>query len=713
VRFLKTTGAVWITAAVSLSLLVGGSWLWFQSLASDPLPSFQTVKAEFKPSDVWLLDRSGNPIEQMRIDQNGRRLSWTNLESVSFAMRSEVLKNEDREFYSHGGVDLKALASSAYQSLRKKLFHQGLLRGGSTISMQVAALLASDSRRSVASDQAQASRKRRGITEKLRQMSLALKLESTWSKQQILEAYLNLVHFRGEIQGLSAASHLLFAKDPHGLTTLESSLLAAMISSPSASVKAAAEKLCRRTPDACPSFKALAENVERRDGRDRVAVHLAPHAARRLSKLAGASSSSFIHSNLDRSLQTRAILLASEQLKLLKERNVSDASILVVDNQSGNVLVYVGSIPEHSSAQAIDGIQTRRQAGSTLKPFLYGTAFEKGILTPVSLLNDQPFETDTGRGLYRPRNYDKKFRGVVTVRDALASSMNVPAVKTLELLGPDTFVEALQSVGFENLNSGEDYGVSLALGTADVSLWELVRAYRTFANGGLFSDLKLERTPRSITGEARAFSAATAYRIASILSDREARSSTFGLENPLATKFWTAVKTGTSKDMRDNWCVGFSSRYTVGVWVGNFSGDAMWDVSGISGAAPIWVGMMNALHEREKSEAPIKPRDLIEEDTYESPDLNQTSRLSFRKILLPVSGSVMTFDPDIPLKKQKILLQASGPADPTVKWVLNGKPLGRGDRPKLWSLKPGSYSLKLISRNGVEDQATFTVRASR
>ena len=204
-------------------------------------------------------------------------------------------------------------------------------------------------------------------------------------------------------------------------------------------------------------------------------------------------------------------------------------------------------------------------------------------------------------GIYQPRNYDSQFKGLVTSRVALASSLNVPAVKALSLVGMEPFLSKLRQLGIKRLKeSGDFYGPSLALGSADVSLWELVNGYRTLANEGIWDELRLRLKEESLSGKRKVFSREAAFLVSDILSDREARSLTFGLENPLATRFWTAVKTGTSKDMRDNWCIGYSKRYTVGVWVGNFNGEPMWNVSGITGAAPVWVEVMDFLHRQDE-----------------------------------------------------------------------------------------------------------------
>ena len=277
-------------------------------------------------------------------------------------------------------------------------------------------------------------------------------------------------------------------------------------------------------------------------------------------------------------------------------QNVHDGAALVADNKSGEILAYVGNVGALASARFVDGTQARRQAGSTLKPFLYGLAFDKRILTPASLLDDAPLDVPAMNGIYRPENYDKQFHGLVPARTALASSLNIPAVKVLNLVGVECFVQKLGDLGFEKLQAADFYGSSLALGAADVTLWELVNAYRSLANGGVWSPLCLTFEENPNLTSRQVLSAGSAFLVSDILSDRESRSETFHLESPLSTRYWTAVKTGTSKDMRDNWCVGFSDHYTVGVWAGNFSGDPMWNVSGITGAAPAWIEIMNWLH---------------------------------------------------------------------------------------------------------------------
>ena len=294
----------------------------------------------------------------------------------------------------------------------------------------------------------------------------------------------------------------------------------------------------------------------------------------------------------------------------LRGKTCRDGAVLVVDNASGEILAYVGNGGEQSSAWYVDGVQAPRQAGSTLKPFLYQLAIENKLLTAASLMDDAPVNLMTSSGLYVPQNYDREFHGLTSLRVALASSLNVPAVRALMLVGVDNFVERLRALGFDHIvRDGDYYGYSLALGSAEVSLWQLVNAYRTLANGGRWSPMTLLSS--SGQHETRTLDAAASYIVSDVLADPSARSLSFGLENVLAPRFFAAVKTGTSKDMRDNWCVGFTANFTIGVWVGNFDGSPMRDVSGVSGAAPVWLELANTLQRKSAATRPARPAGLV------------------------------------------------------------------------------------------------------
>ncbi len=412
-----------------------------------------------------------------------------------------------------------------------------------------------------------------------------------------------------------------------------------------------------------------------------------------------------------------------EQLRRLAGRNVGDGAILAVDNASGEVLAYLGNCGELSSAIYVDGVQARRQAGSTLKPFLYARALERRLITPATPINDEPLELAVTGGVYRPSNYDNRFHGLVSARVALASSLNIPAVRVLTLVGEQSFVSLLGELGFTHLRDAQFYGPALALGTADVSLWEQVAAYRALATGGLWSPLTLK--PGEPGESRRVFSEEAAFLVSDILSDRESRSLTFGLENVLSTSYWSAVKTGTSKDMRDNWCVGYSSEFTVGVWVGNFSGEPMYDVSGISGAGPLWLETMDYLHRNRPSRPPEPPSGLVAAQTR-TPSGDAGRREWFERgtederpravtpqasprIVYPPHEAILALDPDIPHSRQRVFFEASVGGG-GMRWKLNGKDLGPAAATP-WQPVAGAHRLELVDSGGRHlDGVQFVVR---
>jgi len=675
--------------------------------AAHAAPSYEDVRSARLVSDAVLLDRHGNVIHELRVDPNGRRLSWVNLADVSPALVKAVVRSEDKRFSSHHGADWTALTSAALGNL-----FTNNRRGASTITMQLAAMV---------DDGLRTGPGRRTVGQKWKQIESARDLERKWTKDQILEAYLNLVSFRGELQGIAAASRGLFDKEPGGLDEGESAILAALLRSPNAlpeNVGERAASLAAALGNAMPSDQIKSLAVERlsRPYIVRRSVDLAPFVA----KLLLYKGQTSIRSTLDGNIQRFAMDALRQALGNLQDRNVMDGAVLVVDNRNGDVLAYVANAGVLSSAPFVDGIRARRQAGSTLKPFLYARGIENRLLTAASILDDSPIDVPTGRGIYRPENYDRIFRGSVTVRTALASSINIPAVRTIDLVGTGTLIETLQDAGFTGLDAADHYGPSLALGSADITLWDSVNAYRTLANGGMAGRLRLAAGDRS-GSQRRVLSRETAFIISDILSDREARSATFSFESPLATRFWTAVKTGTSKDMRDNWCVGYSDRYTVGVWVGNFSGAPMWDVSGVSGAAPIWLEVMNYLHRDASSRSPIAPVGVVKRTAAgagaartvdrqewfiigtETDAVRVEREVARPKILYPAPDTVIAIDPDIPTDRQKVFFRSTSPAS----LVLDGTAVNTAS----WSPVPGMHRLSLIGSDGsVADEIDFEVR---
>ncbi len=680
------------------------------------VPSFKEVRGGHRGSESILLDRHGNILQEQRTDSSARRLDWVALPMVSSAFLSTLINVEDRRFYQHHGVDWLSGAGALAGLLGSRS------RGASTITMQLAAQL---------DKELLPGSRGRTYGQKWRQIRAARALEHLWSKEQILEAYLNLVSYRGELQGLAAAAGGLFGKQPHGLTDVESLVLTALIRSPNASYdqvgqRARALALAVEPDVSTTDIDACISRALTHPYLIRPQAALAPHVARRLFRENHPQeirAPERVTCTLDRSLQQFAIDTLGRHLATVRAQNVHDGAVLVLDNPTGDVLAYVANTGAQGSAPYVDGAQALRQAGSILKPFVYGAALDHQVLTAASLIDDSPLDIPVSGGMYRPSNYDNLFHGPVTVRTALASSLNVPAVKALNLIGIETVLAVLRAAGIQTLQSAEFYGPSLALGSADVCLWELAQAYRCLANGGEWSAPRLKFDEPSPASR-RVLTPEAAFIISDILNDRESRSRTFSLESPLATRFWTAVKTGTSKDMRDNWCLGYSDRYTVAVWTGNFSGDPMWNVSGITGAAPVWVDIMNRLHREQHSVAPQPPRGVV---ARAGTGLNsgrewfirgtETAVLSGRatpaaRIVYPAAGMVVAIDPDIPAEEQKMFFEAE-PKDERLRWVLDGRSMGTAGSLLLWTPARGRHELALADASGqVLETVVFEVRGS-
>jgi penicillin-binding protein 1C len=705
------------------------------------LPALAEVKAAYTTSEATLLARDGRPVHRLRLDKTVRRLAWTPYGEISPALIRAVIVSEDQRFLEHEGVDWRAAGKAAWTN-----FWGGRTRGASTLTMQLAGLIDDDRQQ----------RGRRSVFGKISQSAAALRLESFWNKRQIIEAYLNLVSFRGELQGVGAMSRQLFGKWPHGLDEREAALAAALLRSPNAAPGLVVKRACKLLQEmdragecaGLEGFAVQALNGGLQDTRSGDDEQLASHLARKLLQQPGQP----VRSSLDADLQRFASAALRRHLAALNRQNAEDGALLVIDNASGEILAWVGSSGDLSGAAEVDGVTALRQAGSTLKPFLYAQAFEARQLTPASLIEDARLSLDTGNGLYSPQNYQAHYQGWVSARRALAGSLNVPAVKTLVRLGPDRFQQRLKEAGFASLTeSGDWYGYSLALGSADISLLMLANGYRTLANGGVWSPLRATPGSAQATPPCRnqgcagvfsgkthaAYRPASAFLVGDILADRSARAATFGLESWLATPYWAAVKTGTSKDMRDNWCAGYSRRYTVAVWVGNAGGSPMHDVSGMSGAAPVWREVMDWLHRgettngrpRQSSRPPAAPAGVVRiaisfvppheppRDEWfvagsEMPVIRAAQTGALARISYPAAGSIIALDPDIPPHLQRIPLRLSAPAAPGWIWRIDGQRLGTAGTNARWLPQPGRHRLTLESSAGETlDSVVLDVRS--
>ncbi|MFC1485217.1 penicillin-binding protein 1C [bacterium] len=538
-------------------------------------------------SSKRIYDRNGILLREINSSEYGTAYP-IKLDSLPKYFKNILIKTEDRRFYFHLGVDPIAISRALFQNIKNKR----IVSGGSTITQQLVRNIYHYPRI---------------LPYKIIEAMRAICIEIRYSKKRILEEYVNRIPFGNGAYGIEAASRLYFAKPAKDLSLAESVFLCGIPSS---------NKLFnpyRRFNSALNRQKRILDllyskgEINKFDYKNAVNESLVLYPKRRrflaphfcdwiLRKYKNKLSNKTI-TTLDYNAQRKVEYIVTNHIKKLEKANVTNASVIVVDNFTNEILAFVGSndfFDEEHSGQ-VNGALALRQPGSTVKPFLYGLAFEFGF-TAASILAD--IETSikiSNVEVFTPRNYDKKFHGMVRARMALACSYNVATVNLCDKVGYDNLFYKLKEAGFSNLDKEPKfYGPGLSLGTGEVTLFELVRAYSGLANEGELKDLKVFLNDKQ-KNLGRFFNPKVAYLLTDILADNNAREPAFGAFSPLNLPFKCAAKTGTSKDFRDNWTIGYTPRYTVGVWVGNFDGKPMYSVSGITGAGPIFRDIMITL----------------------------------------------------------------------------------------------------------------------
>jgi len=533
---------------------------------------------------VTIEDRNGIPLRSTRAN-DGSDARWVPYDRIDPDLINAFVAVEDRRFWDHHGVDARAIG----RALRDNLRAGRVVSGASTITMQLARL-ERPARRSWAG--------------KIAQALWALRLEAHLSKQQILEQYLNRVELGQGTVGIAAAAALYFNTSPGELSIGQAATLAGLAHAPSRDnphvslQRARARRAIALSRMRRMGFATTTDVARARDeplaGGTRPAPFVAPHFTTRvLSWTDGertGTRAARVRTSLDVELQAELEADVRQTVATLHDRGVGQAALVVLDNATGEVLAWVGSPDFWGSENGqTDMVVSPRQPGSALKPFLYGMAFDRGY-TAASILPDIPKSYATTIGAYAPRNYDRRFRGPVRAREALASSYNVPAVELASRLGTPALLQTLRLAGFESLGRDADYyGLGLALGNGDVTLIELANAYRALANGGEWRPWTWRPAPGVMPGIAgrRVVSPVASAIVLDILSDPGARMPGFGFETPFDFPFPVAVKTGTSRHFTDNWAVGTTRGFTVAVWAGNFNGRPMEGVSGVTGAGPL------------------------------------------------------------------------------------------------------------------------------
>ena len=657
----------WILVGLVVVLLAAG-WGTFAWLLVD-LPSLETLPERLAVPSSVILDRNGRLLYEV-IDPNGGGHSPVSLDQIPLSCQQAAIAVEDANFYKHPGVDLVGIARALWINI------QGgeTLAGGSTITQQVArsVMLGPDAVLD------------RTLARKARESVLAWRLAHRYTKDEVLALYLNQTFYGNLAYGIDAAARLYFGKSATALDLSECALLAGLPQAPAVfdpltnpaaardkqavvldlmvkqgyieqeqAERAKVEQLefaASPFPIEAPHFVSLVyQQVEERLGSDHVRA-----------------GGLVITTTLDLDLQHEAEEILQRHLARLQSstadqpaRNVHNGGVLTMDPNTGEVLVMVGS-PDYfdaSIAGAVNATLAPRQPGSALKPFTYAATFSMADpWTPATVLFDVRTSFPTREGdPYVPLNYDRTFHGPVTVRQALASSYNIPAVKALQAVGLDTLVKSMRDLGISTFEDADRFGLALTLGGGEVRLLELTAAYSALANGGyrvepiLIQGVAERQQPETVLFRGEPMRSSTpvidprvAWLITDILSDDAARAPSFGRGSMLSLSRPAAVKTGTTTDWRDNWTVGYTPDLATGVWVGNADNSPMEQVSGVTGAGPIWHDLMEkALLGRPEREF-AQPAGLVQAEVCALSGKLPTEACPHRSIEWFVAGTTPT-----------------------------------------------------------------------
>lgn len=672
--------------------------------ARKPLPDLATTDAIVKPQ---LLDRHGRPMTityQNRWNLHAR----IPLHQVPELLQSAFVISEDKRFFAHDGIDWRARISACWQNIKARR----AVRGASTITEQVVRMLRP---------------RPRTLWSRWLEGFEARRLEARHSKAAILEFYLNQVPYAAKRRGVLQAARYYFDRDLDTLSVKEILALAVMVRAPAhlnlhkdpAVVDRAALRLAGRMYQTgwLSESQFVAANV---DALGAAASDLqvdARHFARFVYEQAGTTSAA-VHTTLDIDLQRTAQQILDQQLTYLRPRHVKNGALLVVDHRSNEVLAWVvgRNGKRGAEANAYDAVRTARQPGSALKPFVYALALSRNW-TPATLIDDSPLSESVGFGLHTYRNYSRVHYGNVSLRDALANSLNVPAIKAIQYVGAEHFLSTLHALGINSLDKHPNvYGDGLALGNGEVTLFELVQAYAVLARNGVYKPLQVLQGPAEWHEDRRVFTREVCSLMGHILSDQDARQLEFSEGGLLDLPAQTAVKTGTSSDYRDAWAVGYNYRHTIGVWMGNLDNFPMRKVTGSSGPALVLRSVFAELTRDQRPQPLNISRRLVRQAVCIDSGLLSDGRCASRdewfvpgtlptrhieafdtvRIRRPGNGMQLAMDPRIPDAQEAFEFQLTrNDTIERVVWLLNGRILARTSGPNyLWPLQHGQYALQ-------------------
>jgi len=544
-------------------------------------------------------DRNGKLLRFIP-DSRGERHLWMPIDEVPERVKLAFLAAEDNRFFSHPGFDMFAI----FRAVKDNIRHGKVVSGASTITQQTVRLVYPGRKRS--------------YWNKLVEILQSIRTELAFTKEEILEQYLNRVPMGGNIVGVKLASMAYFGQSCTGLTVAQAAVLASLPRAPSflspyGKNRAALLKRRDIILRNMASLGYLKKQEYKKALQEKIIFQRltlsnhAPHLVDLLLKRGQAKPGGANNLTIDLDFQSQVEGVLRSHAKRLAYRGATQAACLVVHNSTMEVLASVGSLSYSSKNQGYNsGTTALRSAGSTLKPLLYAEALDSGY-TAASLFEDTLQNYRTPFGDYRPYNYDRKEYGPVTMRVALSNSLNITAIKMLQKLGDKRFYKVLKQVNLINApnKNPSHYGLGMAVGNLEVTLEQLVGAYALFPNRGLYQPLRYLKEAHNTQNGQILFTDASAYIISDILSDASARTITFGHTGFMHFPFRISLKTGTSSDYRDAWLTGYTSDYTIGLWVGNFEGSPTYNLSGAEANVPILKDLLNLLYKNSASPAPL------------------------------------------------------------------------------------------------------------
>ncbi len=660
-----------------------------------------------------VLDRQGEPLG-ISFQTRFNMMDVQPLHQMPDVLRHAFITAEDRRFFEHHGVDWSARLAALWQDLRS----MKAARGASTISEQVVRIV---------------NPRPRTLWSRWLEGFEAMVLERHYSKSEILEFYLNQVPYAANRRGVAQAARYYFNRDLHTLTQKEMLALAVLPRAPSAldlyNNPGAMEPPLHRLALAMEQSGELAKG-ETEQLQDQPLKLVPPSPLRSAAHFTNfiretipyrLSDSGVLLTTLDGPLQQKVQTLLDERVKSLQRKRVYNGAALVVDHTTGEILAWSiagATDPENQTpGSAIDAVRSPRQPGSSMKPFLYTLALEQGW-SPATELDDAPMAEAIGTGLHDFHNYSHTFYGKISLREALGNSLNIPALETIDFVTPQRYLDALHGLGFASLKQSADfYKEGLALGNGEVTLFEMVQGFSALANHGIFRPLTPLPQAPFIRESRRVFSDEASSLIGNILSDPYARRREFGAGSVLNLPTQTAVKTGTSTDYRDAWVLGYDSRYTVGVWLGNLDLEPMDGITGSTGPALILRSIFAELEGREHPKPLYLSPKLVQMEIcgnfehqrmkncfprteYFMPGTQaslprQHQAATAIDLVRPTEGLQIAYDPRIPADTQAFEFLASGilPSD-KVEWILNGNLISTTDDGHLvWPVERGAFTL--------------------